>query len=69
MEPHRAKLRRLAAVGVSQTKLLQIVDTLRDDPVDDDFAVSRYAFKSAFAELWAEAGCIIKLPKTSGEFE
>ena len=69
MEPHRAKLRRLAAVGVSQTKLLQIIDTLRDDPFDDDFAVSRYAFKGAFAQLWAEAGCIIKLPTTSGEFE
>ena len=69
MEPHRAKLRRLASIGVAQTKLLQIVDTLRDNPFDDDFAVSRYAFQGAFEELWAEAGCIIKLPTTSGEFE
>ena len=48
---------------------MQIDYALRDDPSDDDFSVSRWAFSATFKELWREAGCIVKLPTASGELD
>jgi len=69
MERH-TKLRRLAAVGVPHSQLVEIIEKLRADPIDDDdIDVNRWTFHRSFDELWVAAGLSISLPTDTGEFK
>ena len=68
MEQRRATLRRLAAVGVPHSQLVEVISRLQDDPIDEDQSVGRWALRRSFDELLSEVGCTIQLPTDGGEF-